>query len=74
MKKIIFASVVTFVAAIAFAIMTKQVAYGDLSHIKSQMCFIWICMAMVVPVVLWIQIPIWIQQAKDWIQRPKWRR
>ncbi|EKE19420.1 MAG: hypothetical protein ACD_9C00025G0007, partial [uncultured bacterium] len=43
MKKIIFASVVTFVAAIAFAIMTKQVAYGDLSHIKSQMCFIWIC-------------------------------
>lgn len=74
MKKIIFASVVTLVAAIVFSLAIKQAAYSGLSQVKSQMQFVWVCMAIVVPVVLWIQVPIWIQNTKNWIQRPKWRR
>lgn len=74
MKKIIFASIITAVAAIVFVFMTKKAAYGDFSNMKSYLHFIWICLAIAGAIVLWIQIPLWVQGIKNWMQRPKWRR
>jgi hypothetical protein len=74
MKKIIFASILTVVAAVILTTILVQATYGNMVHYAqgSRLGLFFLLIAWTIA--LWIQIPEWIQQAKDWTKRPRWRR
>jgi hypothetical protein len=74
MKKIIFALAIMVVASLAFTLAYAQASVGNFRHIQAELIIIKTCIALATSIVLWIKIPEWTQEAKDWAQRPRWRR
>ncbi len=74
MKRAFAGLVIMALAAIIFSVAFGQASVGNLEYIKIKLLSVKVCMTIAVALILWIKIPEWASDIKDWVQRPSWRR
>jgi len=74
MKRAFAGLAIMTLAAIIFSVAFGQASVGNLKHIEMELLAVKVCMTMAVALILWIKIPEWVSNIKDWVQIPRWRR